>query len=178
MIGRASKIADLRKNGLIHSGAVLSPFSAYLILRGMETLPLRMARHEANARLVEDFLAGHPKVRRTLWPGSVRHEQSELARRQMKNFSGLLSFSLHRDSADMARRLAERLKLLSYAVSLGKTKSLCFFIPTDDILKSSFHLEGAQEAMYRDWAGEGVFRVSVGLEDADDLISDLEQALG
>jgi cystathionine gamma-synthase len=178
VIGRAAKIADLRRNGLIHLGAVLSPFSAYLILRGMETLPLRMARHEANARLVEDFLAGHPKVRRTLWPGSTRHEQSDLARRQMQNFSGLLSFSVHRDSADMARQLAERLKVFSYAVSLGKTKSLCFFIPTDDILKSSFRLDPAQEAVYRDWAGEGVFRVSVGLEDPEDLIGDMEQALG
>ena len=96
----------------------------------------------------------------------------------MRNFSGLLSFSVQRDSADMARQLAERLKVFSYAVSLGKTKSLCFFIPTGDILKSSFHLEGAQEAIYRDWAGEGVFRVSVGLEEPEDLIGDLEQALG
>jgi cystathionine gamma-synthase/methionine-gamma-lyase len=78
----------------------------------------------------------------------------------------------------MARQLADRLKTFSYAVSLGKTKSLVFYIPTDDILRSSFHLEGRAEAEFRDWAGEGVFRVSVGLEEPDDLIGDLEQALG
>jgi cystathionine gamma-synthase len=178
VIGRDDRIAALRKNGLIHSGAVLSPFSAYLILRGMETLSLRMARHEANARLVEDFLAQHPKVRKVLWPGSVRHPQFELAKAQMNNFSGLLSFSVHSDGLDMARQLADRLKVFSYAVSLGKTKSLLFYIPTDDLLRSSFHLEGAAADAYRDWAGEGVFRVSVGLEEPDDLIGDLEQGLG
>jgi cystathionine gamma-synthase/methionine-gamma-lyase len=77
----------------------------------------------------------------------------------------------------MARQLAERLKLVSYAVSLGKTKSLCFHIPTDDILRSSFQLTGTAEQSFRDWAGEGLFRVSVGLENAAELIADFEQAL-
>ncbi|HEY0854919.1 MAG TPA: aminotransferase class I/II-fold pyridoxal phosphate-dependent enzyme [Devosia sp.] len=178
VIGKGDRIAALRRDGLIHLGAALSPFSAYLILRGIETLPLRMARHESNARLVEDFLAQHAKVRKTLWPGSVRHPQHELAKAQMRNFSGLLSFSVKSGSLEMARQLADRLKTFSYAVSLGKTKSLVFYIPTDDILRSSFHLEGRAEAEFRDWAGQGVFRVSVGLEEPDDLIGDLEQALG
>lgn len=178
VIGKADKIAGLRRDGLIHSGAVLSPFSAYLILRGMETLSLRMGRHEANARLVEDFLAQHPKVRKVLWPGSVRHPQHALAQTQMRNFSGLLSFSVKAQSLDMARQLADRLKVFSYAVSLGKTKSLLFYIPTEDILRSSFRHEGAAADSYRDWAGEGVFRVSVGLEEPEDLIGDLEMALG
>ncbi len=78
----------------------------------------------------------------------------------------------------MARLLAERLRVVSYAVSLGKTKSLLFYIPTADILRSSFRLEGEEARSYRDWAGDGVFRFSVGLEDADDIITDLEQALG
>ncbi len=94
----------------------------------------------------------------------------------MRNFSGLLSFSVKSGSLDLARRLAERLRVVSYAVSLGKTKSLCFYIGTDDILRSSFVLE--DEAAYRDWAGEGVFRVSVGIEDAADIIADFEEALG
>ncbi|RYE73568.1 MAG: aminotransferase class V-fold PLP-dependent enzyme, partial [Hyphomicrobiales bacterium] len=178
VIGKADRLAGLRKDGLIHLGAALSPFSAYLILRGMETLRIRMARHEANARLVEDFLAQHPKVRKTLWPGSVRHPQHELARAQMRNFSGLLSFSVKGGSLDMARQLADRLKVFSYAVSLGKTRSLLFYIPTDDILRASFRLEGVAADAYRDWAGEGVFRVSVGLEEPDDLIGDLAMALG
>jgi cystathionine gamma-synthase/methionine-gamma-lyase len=175
VIGRTDAIAALRKDVLIHHGAVLSPFSAYLILRGIETLGLRMEKHEANARAVAEWLEQHPKVRRVLWPGLASHEQADLARRQMRNFSGLLSFSVKSDSAGMARQLAERLKLVSYAVSLGKTKSLCFYIPTEDILRSSFAL--ADERNYRDWAGDGVFRVSVGIEDADAIIADFEQAL-
>jgi cystathionine gamma-synthase/methionine-gamma-lyase len=178
IIGRAGRMADLRVNALIHHGGVLSPFAAYLILRGMETLPLRMERHEANARAVAQFLEAHPRVRKVLWPGLASHPQAELARRQMRNFSGLMSFSVKSGGAALARQLADRLKLVSYAVSLGKTKSLCFYIPTDDILRASFHLDAAAEAKYRDWAGDGVFRVSVGIEGAADIIADFEQALG
>jgi cystathionine gamma-synthase/methionine-gamma-lyase len=177
IIGKAGRLAELRKEQLIHMGGALSPFAAYLILRGMETLAPRMALHEANARRLEGFLATHRKVRSVLWPGSARHPQHELALRQMRNFSGLLSFSVTADGPGTARQLAERLRIVSYAVSLGSTKSLCFFIPTGDILRSSFHLDGAAEAAYREWAGDGVFRLSVGLEDANDLIADLEQAL-
>lgn len=175
VIGRAEPIARLRKDVLIHHGAVLSPFSAYLILRGIETLGLRMEKHQANARALAEWLERHPKVRRVLWPGLASHEQAALARRQMRNFSGLLSFSVNSDSPGMARQLAERLELVSYAVSLGKTKSLCFYIPTEDILRSSFRL--ADDRSYRDWTGEGAFRISVGIEDADAIIADFEQAL-
>lgn len=178
VIGRADAISALRRDGLIHLGGALSPWSAYLILRGIETLPLRMEKHEANARALAEWLEAHPKVRRVLWPGLASHAQADLARRQMRNFSGLLSFSVNEGSAAMARRLAERLRLASFAVSLGKTKSLCFYIPTDDILRSSFQLSGRQEADFRDAAGEGVFRVSVGLENAAEIIADFEQALG
>ena len=87
-----------------------------------------------------------------------------------------MSFSVKSGSAGMARQLAERLRTVSYAVSLGKTKSLCFYIPTEDILRSSFAL--SDEQTYREWAGEGVFRVSVGIEDASEIIADFEQALG
>jgi cystathionine gamma-synthase/methionine-gamma-lyase len=178
VIGRRERIAALRKGGLIHLGGSLSPFGAWLILRGMETLAPRMAMHEANARRVEAFLASHPKVRSVYWPGSLRHPQHELALRQMRNFSGLMAFSAKEDGAALARRLAERLQIVSYAVSLGKTKSLLVYIPTEDILRSSFRLEGKEAQTYRDWAADGVFRFSVGLEDPDDIIADLAQAMG
>jgi len=178
VIGHRERIATLRKGSLIHFGGSLSPFAGWLILRGMETLAPRMAMHEANARRVEAFLADHPKVRSVFWPGSVRHPQHDLAVRQMRNFSGLLAFSAKEDGGSLARRLAERLQVVSYAVSLGKTKSLLVYIPTDDILRSSFHLEGEAARSYRDWAADGVFRFSVGLEDPEDIIADLEQALG
>ncbi len=176
VIGRADRIGELRKNVLIHHGAVLSPFSAYLILRGIETLGLRMEKHQANARVVAEWLEGRPKVRRVLWPGLASHEQAALARRQMRNFSGLLSFSVKSGTLETARQLAEQLTTVSYAVSLGKTKSLCFYVPTEDILRSSYAL--ADDRNYREWAGEGVFRVSVGIEDANEIIADFERALG
>jgi cystathionine beta-lyase/cystathionine gamma-synthase len=178
VIGDAGRMAALRRGSLIHLGGALAPHSAWLILRGMETLAARMALHEANARRLEEFLSGHPAVAKVYWPGSPRHPQHALALRQMRNFSGMLAFSARGDSAALARRLAERLRVFSYAVSLGKTRSLLFHIPTEDILRSSFGLQGAAAQAYRDWTGEGTFRVSVGLEDAADLIADLEQALG
>ncbi|MCH4024477.1 MAG: aminotransferase class I/II-fold pyridoxal phosphate-dependent enzyme [Acetobacter sp.] len=177
ILGRRDEIAALRRASLIHQGGVLSPFSAWLILRGLETLPLRMKKHEENARAQEAFLADHPAVASVFWPGSPRHPQHDLAKRQMRNYSGLLSFTVKADGRSYARRLAERLRLVSYAVSLGKTKSLIFYIPTDDILRTSFRLTKEDEQLYRSWAGEGVFRVSAGLEDSADLIADIQQAL-
>lgn len=178
IIASAKRIEPLRRDSLIHLGGALSPHSAWLILRGMETLVPRMQLHEGNARQVEAFLATHPAIRAVYWPGSERHPQHALAARQMRNFSGMISFCVKGDSLGMARQLAERLKVFSYAVSLGKTKSLLFHIPTEDILRSSFGLEKTRAVAYRDWTGDGTFRVSVGLEDAQDLITDLAQALG
>lgn len=177
VIGSAEAMARLRRDGLIHMGGALSPFSAYLILRGMETLPLRMHQHEANARALANFLVDHKRVHRVLWPGLEVHKGHGIAAQQMRNFSGLLSFAVTSGGMDLARGLAERLKVASYAVSLGSTKTLCFYIPTDDILRSSYVLDKADAAAYREQAGEGVFRVSVGLEDSDDIIADFEQAL-
>ena len=177
VLGRAAAMQGLRKDALIHLGGSLSPFAAWLILRGMETLVPRMALHDANARAVEAFLATHPRVRAVFWPGSPRHPQHDLARRQMRLGSGLVAFTVHGDSAAMARQVAQRLRLVAYAVSLGKTRSLLFHIPTRDILASSFRLDDAAAAAYRGWAGDGVFRLSVGLEDAQDIIADLAQAL-
>jgi cystathionine gamma-synthase/methionine-gamma-lyase len=133
--------------------------------------------HEENARRVASYLENHPRVSAVFWPGLESHPQYHLAKRQMDNASSLLAFTVTQDGTRVARRLAERLRVFSYAVSLGKTKSLMFYIPTDDILRTSFRLQGADAESYRQWAGEGVFRVSVGIEDPDDLIADLKQAL-
>jgi len=174
----AEKAAALRAGPLIHLGAVLSPFAAWLILRGIETLPARLRIHEENARAIAHYLEGHPAVSRVLWPGLESHPQAALARRQMRNFSGLLSFTAKGDSKALAAKFASELRVISYAVSLGKTVSLLFYIPTDDLLRSAFRLDGEAEAEYRAEAGEGVFRLSAGLEDADDLIADLARVLG
>lgn len=177
VIGQADAIADLRKTSLIHLGAALNPFAAWLILRGLETLPIRMKAHEENARVVSAFLENHPRVKRVYWPGLKSHPQHELAIRQMRNFSGMVSFVAD-DGSALARQFADRLKTVAYAVSLGKTRSLLFHIPTDDLLASSFHLDGHDAAAYRDWTGEGTFRLSVGIENANDIIADLDAALG
>lgn len=176
VIGRKDQIAELHKMAAIHFGGVISPLAAWLILRGLETLPARMALHEANAAKITTFLQNHPRVKKAWWPGSDKHPQYALAQKQMRNFSGMVSFSAD-DGAALAGRIAERIKLFSYAVSLGKTRSLIFYIPTEDLLRTSFHLEGRDAEAYRAWTGEGTFRLSVGLEDADELIADLDQAL-
>ena len=177
VIGKADAIADLRKTSLIHLGAALNPFAAWLILRGLETLPIRMKAHEENARAVSSFLETHRRVKRVYWPGALSHPQHDLAIRQMRNFSGMVSFVAD-DGPALARRFADRLKTVAYAVSLGKTRSLLFHIPADDLIASSFRLERDEAAAYRDWTGEGTFRLSVGLENAADIIADLDAALG
>lgn len=175
--GRSEEIARIRRGALIHYGGCLSPFAAYLIMRGMETLSARMAIHQSNACKIAHWLEAHPKIDRVIWPGLPSHPQHDLAKEQLQNFSGLLSFTVKQDGEVAAKGLARDLKLISYAVSLGKTKSLIFYIPTDDILSSSFSLNAEESAKYRSVAGEGLFRFSVGIESADDLIADLEQAL-
>ncbi len=177
VIGSSPAMAELRRGNLIHLGGGMAPFNAWLTLRGLETLSPRMTLHQSNAQAVEEYLSQHPKISAVYWPGSSSHPQHELAARQMSNYSGLMSFSVKDMGVELAAKLAEKLKIISYAVSLGKTKSLIFYIPSEDILRSSFRLSEEQSNAYRSWAGEGLFRLSVGLESAQDLIQDLDQVL-
>jgi cystathionine beta-lyase/cystathionine gamma-synthase len=174
--GRQADIAALREDSLIHSGAVISPFNAWLISRGIETLPIRMAQHARNALAVATFLEQHPKVTRVIYPGLASFPQRELAQRQMSNMSGMLTFAVS-DGPALAHRMAQRFKVFHYAVSLGHSRSLVVYVPTAGIQQGSFQHQGAALAGYRQWAGEGIFRTSIGLEDADDLIADLAQVL-
>ncbi|WNG36868.1 aminotransferase class V-fold PLP-dependent enzyme [Archangium violaceum] len=176
VVGRRTDLAALRQDSLIHLGAVLNPFPAWLILRSLATLPQRMAAHEATARAVASFLETHPRVHHVLYPGLDSHPQVELARRQLRNTSGMIAFQTE-DGPAVARRLADRLKVIKYAVSLGKPHSLVFYLPTEDLQRTSFQLPPELLARYRDWAGDGIFRLSIGLEAPADLIRDLEQAL-
>ncbi|MEW5911723.1 MAG: PLP-dependent aspartate aminotransferase family protein [Thermodesulfobacteriota bacterium] len=176
LLGPKPDMGQVRKEMLVHVGGVLSPFNAWLILRGAATLPLRMQAHEQTALALARFLEGHPKVERVLYPGLASHPQHALAARQMANFSGILTFQVA-DGQAAVRVLAERLRVIHYAVSLGHHRSLLFYMHTDDLLASSFPLSPEQEAAYRAYAGEGIFRLSVGLEVPEDLTADLEQAL-
>ncbi len=142
----------------------------------MATLPIRMAAHARNALEVAQFLQSHPQVTRVIYPGLPSHPQAELARCQMANFSGMIAFQTH-DAPRMAQQFAERLEVFHYAVSLGHHRSLIFYLTTDDLQKNSFRLDADHLARYRAFAGDGLFRVSVGLEDAEDLCADLNQAM-
>lgn len=178
VLGRLEDLAQLKKDASIHMGGILSPFNAWLIMRGLSTLPIRMRAHQEAALALATALESHPKIKRVIYPGLASHPQAELARTQMKNFSGMISFQVKDDGLETARRLAERLEVIHYAVSLGHQRSLIFYLPTDQLLRSSFILDQSQEAVYRSFAGDGIFRFSVGLEDPADLIADLDQALG
>ncbi len=177
VVGGAEALAALTQDTAIHAGGVLSPFNAWLIMRGMATLPLRMKAHAESALRIARLLEERPGVTRVVYPGLASHPQHELACRQMECFSGMLTFQVP-DGRAAAHRLAERLEVIHYAVSLGHHRSLVFYLPTDEMQKNSFRLSSEQLARYRELAGDGVFRLSVGLEDADDLWADLDQALG
>lgn len=174
--GKQSLIGPLRGEALVHYGGVISPFNAWLILRGMATLPIRMRSHEENALQVAAFLQDHPAVEKVLYPGLASHPQHDLASRQMDNFSGMISFRTAKPK-QVAQRMMKQLEVIHYAVSLGHHRSLVYLMQTDDLIDSSYRLEGEELEKYRDSAGAGIFRLSVGLEDANDLISDLEKVL-
>jgi methionine-gamma-lyase len=177
--GRADLIRKLRLEASIHHGGILSPFNAWLIARGAATLPLRLKAHQAGAMAVAQWLEDQPSVTKVIYPGLPSHPQYDLAQRQMTNFSGMVSFQVGgvEDGARIARDMIDKLKIVHYAVSLGHHRSLIFWMETAGLMKTSFRLEGAQTQSYRAFAGDGIFRLSVGLEDAEDIISDLDQVL-
>ncbi len=176
VLGSKQDIAALRLEAGVHYGGILSPFNAWLIMRGAATLPIRMRAHQENALAVARFLEQHPKVSRVIYPGLTSHPQHALAQRQMKNFSGMLTFQAP-GGAELAERMAKTLQVIHYAVSLGHHRSLVFWMDTASLMESSFRLEGEQLASYKAYAGDGIFRMSVGLEDEQDLCDDLDRVL-
>jgi len=176
LLGPAAILDKLRQQVAIRTGGILSPFNAWLILRGIATFPMRMRAHAENALHVARFLESHLAVTSVIYPGLPSHPQYALAQRQMKNFSGMLTFQV-KDGMATARRLARRLQVFHYAVSLGHHRSLIFYMPTDSVQESSFRLPPKQLASFRNFAGDGIFRTSIGLEDVADLCRDLEMGL-
>ncbi|MGE3830225.1 MAG: PLP-dependent aspartate aminotransferase family protein [Parvibaculaceae bacterium] len=176
VLGRKADLDALNLEATVHYGGVLSPFNAWLILRGAATLPIRMRAHEETAMEVARFLESHPRVKRVFYPGLSSHPQHELAKRQMANFSGMMTF-LVEDGPALAQRMVKNLKIIHYAVSLGHHRSLVYYIPTADLMRSTFRHEGEMLRRYRDFAGDGVFRFSIGLEDAVDICADLDAVL-
>jgi cystathionine beta-lyase/cystathionine gamma-synthase len=178
VIGRKPDLDALNLEASVHFGGVMSPFNAWLILRGAGTLPIRMRAHQEAALAVAKFLEAHPAVTRVFYPGLASHPQHEIAKRQMRNFSGMMTFQTRAPGPEIAARMIRELKVIHYAVSLGHLRSLICWIGTDDIQQSTFRHDAGALARYRDFAGDGVFRLSVGIENGEDLIADLAGVLG
>lgn len=177
VVGRKPELDALNLEATVHFGGILSPFNAWLILRGAATLPIRMQAHQAAALQVATFLEGHPGIERVIYPGLASHPQHDLARRQMRNFSGMLTFRTRQPGLEVADRMVKKLEVIHYAVSLGHHRSLVCWIGTDDIEQSTFRHDAEAARRYRDYAGDGLFRFSAGIENPDDLCADLDRIL-
>ncbi len=152
------------------TGSVVDPFAAYLLIRGLKTLALRVERQNANAMRIAEFLVSHPKVERVHYPGLPTHPEHEIARRQMKGFGGVVSFEVRGDLA-AASRVVDACTIPRIAPSLGGVESLI----EQPALMSFYEL--TTEERLQIGIRDNLVRYSVGIEDADDLITDLAQAL-
>jgi cystathionine beta-lyase/cystathionine gamma-synthase len=150
------------------AGGVPGPLDAWLVLRGVKTLAVRMERHSANGQAVAEWLAEHPKVKRVNYPGLPTHPQHDLAKRQMKSFGGMLSFELRGGEA-AANRMVARTKIFALAESLGGVESL-IEVP---LAMTHGSVRGTKLA-----PPAGLVRLSVGIETVSDLVADLAQAIG
>lgn len=153
------------------SGAVCGPLDAFLVLRGIKTLHVRMQRHCENGEKIARFLADHPAVDRVYWPGFESHPNHEVAKRQMNGFGGMISFVQQDDSLEKATQTIEKLKLFTLAESLGGVESLAGH-PA-----SMTHASIPKAEREKSGVVDGLIRLSVGIEDSNDLIADLKQAL-
>jgi cystathionine beta-lyase/cystathionine gamma-synthase len=152
------------------AGAILSPFDSWLVLRGTKTLNVRMAQHNANGMALAEYLAQHPRVKQVIYPGLPSHPQHELAKRQMRGFGGMLTFDV--GTFEEARRVCNSFRLMSLAESLGGVETLICH-PA-----SMTHASVPPERRKAIGLTDSMVRISVGIEDPQDLIDDLKQALG
>jgi cystathionine beta-lyase len=153
------------------SGAVCGPQDSFLMLRGIKTLHVRMQRHSENGKAVAEYLRDHPKIENIYWPGFETHPNHEIAKRQMDDFGGMLSFTTKGNDYDAAIKMVENLKIFTLAESLGGVESLAGH-PA-----SMTHASIPKEEREKTGVVDSLIRLSVGIEDKDDLIADLEQAL-
>ena len=171
VVGKADFISEVRMFGLKDmTGAVMDPFAAFLILRGLKTLEIRMERHCASAKKVAAFLDAHPAVEKVYYPGLAAHPGHEIAARQMADFGGMLSFEV-RGGRAAGTKLVNALKLITVAVSLGDAETLI------EHPASMTHSTYTAEELEASGIPAGLIRLSVGLENVEDIIADLRQAL-
>lgn len=166
VIGKKELIDKIKRQAMVNLGGVISPFNAWLIMRGIVTLPFRMKQHSKSALKIAQFLESHPKVRFVAYPGLESHPQHHIAKKQMTMFSGIISFGLKTD-VDGHNKFINSLKLIIPAVSLGHDESLIVYTGPND----------ERNHFYPEEFRNGHIRFSVGLEDTEDIINDLKQAL-
>jgi cystathionine gamma-lyase len=152
-------------------GAVPGPQDSFLVLRGIKTLHLRMERHCINGKLIAHFLKSHAKVGKVYWPGFEEHPNHHIAKKQMRDFGGMLSFTLKDDSIEKAHTLMKSMELFSLAESLGGVESLI------NHPASMTHASIPKEERLKSGLTDSLMRLSIGVEDGEDLIADLKQAL-
>ena len=153
------------------SGAVCGPMDSFLVLRGIKTLHLRMQRHCENGALVANFLKGHSKIDKVYWPGFETHPNHSVAKAQMKDFGGMISFTLKGNKLEDALEIVKKVELFALAESLGGVESLIGHPAT------MTHASIPKEVREQSGVVDSLIRLSVGIEDAEDLINDLEKAL-
>ncbi len=153
-------------------GAVPGPMDCFLVLRGIKTLHVRMKQHCENGAIIAHFLRNHPKVKRVYWCGFEDHHNYDIAKRQMRGFGGMMSFTLVKDTVEAATKVLSSTKLFSLAESLGGVESLI------NHPSSMTHASIPREERIKNGLSDGLIRLSVGIEDAADLVEDLEHALG
>jgi cystathionine beta-lyase len=154
------------------SGGIAGPMDSFLVLRGIKTLHLRMQRHSENGRAVAEYLQSHPKVENVYWPGLKDHPNHDIAKKQMKDFGGMVSFTTKGNSYKEAIKFVESIKVFTLAESLGGVESLAGH-PA-----SMTHASIPKEEREKIGVVDSLIRLSVGIEDKEDLLEDLKQALG
>ena len=171
LVSNDSKIAEEIYRIQNSSGAVCGPMDSFLVLRGIKTLHLRMQRHCENGEKIANFLAQHPKVENVYWPGLTSHPNHDVAKSQMKDFGGMISFTLVGDSLEMAKKIVSKTELFTLAESLGGVESLIGHPST------MTHASIPKEERIKSGVVDSLIRLSVGIEDVTDLIDDLTKAL-
>ncbi len=152
-------------------GAVPGPMDCFLVLRGIKTLAVRMKQHCENGKVIAHYLRNHPKVLKVYWPGFEDHPNYDIAKKQMKDFGGMISFVLKDDSIEAATKVLSSTKLFSLAESLGGVESLI------NHPSSMTHASIPREERIKNGLADGLIRLSVGIEDAEDLVEDLKNAI-
>jgi cystathionine beta-lyase len=153
------------------SGAVTAPMDSFLVLRGIKTLHLRMQRHCENGEKVARFLLNHPKIDKVYWPGFETHPNHAIAKKQMRGFGGMISFTLKGNKLEDAHKIVKKVRIFTLAESLGGVESLIGHPAT------MTHASIPKEEREKTGVVDSLIRLSIGIEDAEDIMNDLAQAL-